>query len=430
MNQPARKPALPLPEPLRALEQPSFTHASVVTRLPEIARRALAENDFAPQTAARLQALIDDIPNAPVRRLDIPLAPNAAAWEADAAPYLGMDWLAVPWFFAEEYFYIRVLEASGYFHPGAGKLLDPYARQKNLGLEANRASIDHLGDLVEHALSLDPAAHLDSFAGLLLSGLWGNQNDMSMWPVSKDGGAPAADHRHSGGVPPPQTAAPGDPAKNEFILVNDLPAMLGYLARRGLPLARVDFLLDNAGYELVADLAIVDFLLAARLAQEVTLHAKIYPVFVSDALPGDVAAALRWLAALPHPSVRALAARLQAALDDGRLRLTAHPFWVSPRPAWELPAGLAADLASSDLLISKGDANYRRLLGDLHWPLDAPFNRVVSYMPSAVLALRTCKSEIAVGVPAERVPAGPPDWIYNGHYGLVQFAPPQGTPAA
>jgi len=37
--------------------------------------------------------------------------------------------------------------------------------------------------------------------------------------------------------------------------------------------------------------------------------------------------------------------------------------WAQPQPLWELPVEARAALAAEDLVIIKGDANYRRLLG-------------------------------------------------------------------
>ena len=42
-----------------------------------------------------------------------------------------------------------------------------------------------------------------------------------------------------------------------------------------------------------------------------------------------------------------------------------------------MPCSLAELLAEQDLMIGKGDANYRRLVGDLHWPYDVPMSRVI-----------------------------------------------------
>jgi Damage-control phosphatase ARMT1-like domain len=53
------------------------------------------------------------------------------------------------------------------------------------------------------------------------------------------------------------------------------------------------------------------------------------------------------------------------------------------------------DSGSSAMVFVKGDANYRRLLGDRTWPLDTPFGDVVSYFPVPVCALRTLKAEVS-----------------------------------
>jgi len=84
-----------------------------------------------------------------------------------------------------------------------------------------------------------------------------------------------------------------------------------------------------------------------------------------------------------------------------------------------------SELARTDLLISKGDANYRRLLGDRAWPFTTPFAEVVSYLPAPLLALRTAKSEVAAGLTQAQIDAlndDDPDWLVNGRWGVAQFA--------
>ena len=69
-------------------------------------------------------------------------------------------------------------------------------------------------------------------------------------------------------------------------------------------------------------------------------------------------------------------------------------------------------------------ANYRRLCGDLHWAYDTPTDGVVSYLPSPALLLRTCKSEVCVGVDKklqEAAAAADADWVVSGKWGLMQF---------
>jgi hypothetical protein len=185
----------------------------------------------------------------------------------------------------------------------------------------------------------------------------------------------------------------------------------------------VDILLDNVGYELACDLVLADFLLASRRAARVTLHAKAHPVFVSDVIEPDIHTTLDFLVFEGQRACKDLAIRLRHALLCEKLVLRHHPFWTSPLAAWDMPADLQAELSPASLIISKGDANYRRLLGDRHWPIDLPFSSVVDYLPCPVLALRTLKSEIAVGVAPARIPTGDPDWMINGRWGLIEFSP-------
>lgn len=405
------KPTMPIPQPLCAAEVPSFTNTSVVVRLPNIARRVLAENHLPPTAVEKVQSLIDEIPHAPVRAVELPLAAHAGEWDEYIRPYVGKNWLEIPWFFAEEYFYVRILEATGYFTPGDGLRRDPYLTQKQLGLQAARGDLEVLAQQVRVALALPEDGRLEALNRLLLVDLWGNQNDLSMWPVQKEGGA------LSGG-----SAGAEIQSAEEHVLADDRPALLAFFESLKGREIEVVIVLDNAGYELAADIALADFLLEGKLAARVVLHVKSHPVFVSDALDTDVHHTLDAMLLSESFAARELAVRMRTALLTGQLRVRHHPFWTSPLPLWEMPADLLDELRSTGLLISKGDANYRRLLGDRHWPLDLPFQQVVSGYPFGVLALRTLKSEIAVGISPEKVPTSDPDWMINGRWGLIQFS--------
>ncbi|CAK8987357.1 Damage-control phosphatase SPAC806.04c (Sugar phosphate phosphatase SPAC806.04c) [Durusdinium trenchii] len=89
---------------------------------------------------------------------------------------------------------------------------------------------------------------------------------------------------------------------------------------------------------------------------------------VSDVTQKDVPEVLQWL----EPRLPVLAERLKQSQADGRLRVKAHDFYTGGRAFWELPQDLQEDYAEA-VVILKGDANYRRLLGDLHWPYDTDF---------------------------------------------------------
>jgi hypothetical protein len=78
------------------------------------------------------------------------------------------------------------------------------------------------------------------------------------------------------------------------------------------------------------------------------------------------------------------------------------------------------------LAVFKGDANYRRLLGDAHWPHATPFARVVGgHAPAPVLALRTCKAGLVVGLAPEAAARAaaerPADWLTSGTFAVAQL---------
>jgi hypothetical protein len=377
-------PSLPLPPPLRGADIGTFAHDTVVRRLPAIGRRVLDENDLRADAARAVAALVAELPEGPVRPLRDPGAPDLGLWDGYVAPHAAQSWLEVPWFFAETYFYRRVLEATGYFQPGPGQRADPFARQKGLGLEQT-----HLGDGGAAPLPAEEA---------ILGALWGNQADLSLWPAGE-----------------------GDSPGGAHLLADDRPAvleLLGRLEARGAPVAIV---LDNAGTELAHDLALADALLAHGLP--VTLHAKPHPTFVSDAIRSDVQTTIAWLAGRPGAAA-GLGERLRAALAEGRLALRDDWYWTSPLAGWELPGRLFAELVAAGLLISKGDANYRRWLGDRAWPRDTPLSAALAYAPAPLLLLRTCKSEVAAGLSPARMAeaaAQDPEWRTSGRWGLIQL---------
>ncbi len=406
MSQP-ESPTLPLPVPLRAEEEGTFTHYSVVTRLPDIGRRILAENRFLPPVAEELQDFFRSIPYGLISPLDDSGAPDAGDWRRYVAPYLGDNWLQVPWFFAEAYFYRRVLAITGYFQEGSGQGVDPYRYQKQQGLETTRQAIRALAGKLLGWLQV-PGLDRHVLTRLLTLALWGNQSDLSLWPADVEDRSTQVDADR----------------RPERLLVDEVDAVVEHIAGlEGHP-ARLDFIADNAGFELVCDLALTDYLLGSGAAASVWVHVKSHPTFVSDAMAGDVRDTVAFLAGDGDPAPRTLGARLADHLDAGRLVLADNFFWTSPLAAWEMPPALREHLAGSALVISKGDANYRRLLGDRHWPHTTPFADVVGYFPAPLVALRTCKSEVGVGLPpgrAEQAAAQDPDWLVNGQWGMIQF---------
>jgi hypothetical protein len=90
----------------------------------------------------------------------------------------------------------------------------------------------------------------------------------------------------------------------------------------------------------------------------------------------------------------------------------------------QLPPPLREELACSNLVILKGDVNYRRLLSDLHWPHTTRLEEITAYFPTSFLVLRTLKGEIVVGLEpgqAEELAAQDAAWLINGKRGIIQL---------
>ncbi len=388
-----------LPPVIRTSEPNSWARHTFETRIPRILDDIVATNDYPPAIVAALRDLRAEIVAGTIQPLRED-APDRDFWDAHAREHIGKTWLDVPWYWAEAFCYRRVLEAVRYFEAGAFFQRDPFAPLKRAELAPDRAPralarvLTHLPDDDAHA-----------FRALVHASLWGNRVDLSMYDIAAN----------------PQDAAALE-RERANLLVDDTARVFAHLlARRGEP---VDLIGDNAGTELAFDLALADFLLRAEIASRINLHLKPQPFFVSDAMNRDAIEMLDALGRSSTSALRPLAQRLAQSLDAGRLALSDHPFWVTGFFFHALPNDLRALLARAALVIVKGDANYRRLVGDCHWEPTTPFASVVAHFPAPVVALRALKAELIVGLragDAERLRAEDAAWMTNGTRGVVQF---------
>jgi hypothetical protein len=358
------------------------------TRVPSILERVLETN---PELEApRANAVRELVAALREGRALPPLAGGVddGGFAPALAARAGHGWLDTDWFFAETYAYRQLVERVGFFEHRR----DPFLPTK---LEEYESAA--------HAAALERGLELAAGEGGLGEGLllalFGNRIDLSF----------AASRAH------------GLEIDASDLLVDDRAAAVRCLHDGA---GAVHLILDNAGTELTLDLVLVDALLRT-LTAPVVLHAKVHPTFVSDATEVDLAAFFDESRFAPRsPAARAFLERLRAARAAGRLSVTSHWYWNGPESLWDLPPALRRALEGARLVILKGDANYRRALGDAVWPETTPFAHVTADFPAPLLALRTLKSDPIVGLApgaASALDVADPSWRVNGRRGVASL---------
>ena len=271
---------------------------------------------------------------------------------------------------------------------------DVFARQKMNTFKSSRPAVLELAaryrDIVTEAESskakeTKSAEEVEAAERLLFSEmceicLWGNATDLSLLTsltyedIQKLQGSQARKESQ----------------KN--IIVNDLDAAFDAMqkARRekGNGERRVDIVLDNSGFELFVDLILGGYLLSSGLATSVVLHPKRLPWFVSDVTPKDFSDLLNSMVdpqafytaadesgkTFPPLSerevsdVQFLFNQWSEFHQDGKLILRPHAFWTEQGGFWRMPHDapeLFEDLKESELVLFKGDLNYRKLTSDV-----------------------------------------------------------------
>lgn len=303
------------------------------------------------------------------------------------------SWLSVNWLYSECYLFRRI--STSFALSQHWKTYDVFARQKIKTFRSSRPAVLELAARYKtllkqieegHGKPADEEAEKILFLEMCEICLWGNATDLSLLTnltyedIQKLQGSEARKNAE----------------KN--ILVNDLPAVYDILKKakaEGKTERRVDIVLDNAGFELFVDLILAGYLLSSGLATHVVLHPKDIPWFVSDVLPSDFAELLNALASpknfyetpsedevlqdkTPEPLADKEAEDLSFLFQnwsqlyaEGQVILRPNRFWTHPGSFWRLPnvaKELYEDLKTSEVVLFKGDLNYRKLTGDVSLP--------------------------------------------------------------
>ena len=140
-------------------------------------------------------------------------------------------------------------------------------------------------------------------------------------------------------------------------------------------------------------------------------------------------------------ALRKCATRWNEHLQSGRFQLSVPldtplgaaagakaDFWCTAAPFDQLVGTeLLEDLKRAELVIFKGDLNYRKLTADLQWSTTTSFDESLGELNGHLnlLSLRTCKADVCVGLAegkAEELDRKAQRWRVSGEYAVISFS--------
>ncbi|WP_258100188.1 damage-control phosphatase ARMT1 family protein [Marinoscillum pacificum] len=346
----------------------TFAGFTLETRFPKILKDVLDTPELNPASKTQLTSLLNNLDNQRIEPIEL-TSEESVFWQPFFEEYSGKRFEEVPFFFLEIYFYrlINQIIASNQ------DFIDPFGHIKRQDLKKNTAFFKRLAsDRFE--LSVDQYIHL---------AVEGNQADLSQLAGSTKGN--------------PLT-----------YLIDDSNQLIHHIPETGIHL-----IADNSGVELFTDLLLITKL--SETCKQVTLHLKHMPLLVSDATPNDLEILLKHLEVI---GLLDFVSEIKQLLDSSKLQVTSHPFWNSPTFYNKLPF----IEGETNLLLTKGDANYRRFFHDKAFPPHLSFElETIGF--DKVFTLRTLKSDIQTGLKKEQVVdlhKHDPEWMHNGKYAVIQ----------
>ena len=357
----------------RRLDQPdTFAHDTLIYRLPKMLDALIKDQPWNAETKEKLNQIHQVFPHrSPVQFIDD--GPSNEEWNRRISTVKHKTFLEIPIIFSECYFYRKILEATGYFKTGSPFYhFDPFHYKKEPEFEENLRLFQQLIDCFEEEI-VKTGFNGRSLEALFRLNLTGNQADLS------------TDH------PELENTVSMERLFKQVLLINDAPAIMPKFRKK---MRQIDIITDNAGVELFCDFLMADYFLRNSMAARVIFHLKPYPIFVSDAMTGDVKMLLDFLHRNMDANLICLGERIDNYFQTGQIVSTEFPFWNLPVNFREVKTSLEKEFGGSELVICKGDANYRRFFDDLIWPDHSEPAEILTYFPAPVLFLRIIKSEV------------------------------------
>ncbi|MBT3272022.1 MAG: DUF89 family protein, partial [Spirochaetales bacterium] len=262
-----------LPELISTADPGSFARSTVVDRQPHIIKQIREDGEFDARGIERLESLIDEMKNGTVENpISIwnvdPMSfheDELRRWEKAVGAYAGRSWLDIPWYFAESFFYFKLLCAIGYYDAESSSfMIDPFQVQKTRELSAGGGVVQtamQLSAVLEKTRSGELSAE-EGYYDFVMASLWGNRIDLS-------------------------NAAVTDSSRVDFLNSDTHELVVDNaekLCRELHSADNVDIILDNSGPELMSDLFLALYFLSLDPGRCVQLFVKNAPFYVSDTM--------------------------------------------------------------------------------------------------------------------------------------------------
>jgi len=431
---------VPLHGKLSAQYKNTFAYPTIKDRCPVILCKIIDHlyrerinigNKYGSEAQEKIKEIIEQLSklryemqtNKPLTELD-DTGPGTEIWNQymsdNKASGAGITWFSASWMWSECYMYRRIL--SSFVQSVELKEFDFFVHQKEEGFLESVESMAHLGIWLQKELenaSQHSKTQMESnFKTLIKISLWGNKCDLSISAGSK------------------QSASGNIVEQLEHLepnILTDSSHRAWKCLEAGDSNQTIDIIMDNAGFELFTDLCLADYLCSARLVKKVRFRLKNQPWFVSDTNLHDFEWCLNSLSSNQvHPELKSLGTRWKNYLSVGDWEILVDPFWTYPHVFSEMEGcdpQLYGALAQANMLIFKGDLNYRKLVGDINWETTASFKTALQgFLPSNILSLRTLKADVVVGLSegqAENLSTMDKQWMVTGNWGVIQFTESQ-----
>ncbi|KAL5245229.1 hypothetical protein ACI65C_012639 [Semiaphis heraclei] len=343
----------------------------------------------------KLELLLSEIlNNNPLRKIDC-TSTLALMWNQILEKKFNSDsvvtWFDTEWLFTENYLYIRIKEICEQM-----KTLQNYDPFKILKYNAFDESETTMIAIAEFLIFQFSKKELDStslkilFIQMLKICLWGNRFDLSL-NIGKSKNI----------IEDPLKAIV---SLDQYILADHSDEIWNTLnVSNDKNHKTIDIILDNSSYELFTDMCLADFFITYGFAEVVVFHGKSIPWYVSDVTKQDFEHILNRLEnECTSRALQKIGNRWANYYSTGKFVIECEEFWTLPHCYSAMAtedSELYKKLASSQLLIFKGDLNYRKLIGDINWePLTTFKTALCNFQPTAVVALRTLKCDCVCGL--------------------------------